>query len=444
MVFFDDIINRTDYVIFDYKTLYEVNDFYFNEITSLVRSNIIKMLVDNNAWMEIKSNEDYNKKRLSRLKELFSAEQCNVIFIKKDHIAMKAIELSSSNNVLILTDDNSISSFIEKHLQNSKDLINERITIFNLLSGSATLTKDFENYRGEFETKPKFRYFYNHPANIPNLRTVKPYEKFKVFLSKKGKLELGKMIAQGGESEIYEINRDGILFKYHSKSFINPYTEKKLKKMTEYDNFDRHLAWPIEVVKSEHNQVVGYTMPRIEGITFSQLKKTSKIDYFENSLYKAITVTLKQIFNYLNVVKNLHSINILVGDINAKNIIINKDEVFLIDCLSIQIEQYPPTANTKQYLAPEVKDNPIIKKLRSFGNESYSIFMIIKMWLDVLDKQILNNDLNEEEKGYYNQIKSEIVSIEEELPLKRLTINKYLSIIVQYIGYFEKRTAKVI
>ena len=444
MIFFDDLLNRADYVIFDYKTLYEINDYYFNEITSLVRSNIIKMLVDNNAWMEIRSNDEFNKNRQGRLNQLFSSEQCNVIYLKNNHIARKALELGSNSNILILTDDESIYKFIEDHLSKNKDCINERISIFNLLTGSPVLLKDFENFCGDFENRPKFRYSYNHPPHVPNLGTIKPYQQFKVFLSKKGKLELGKMIAQGGESEVYEVNREGILFKYHSKSFINSFTEKKLKKMTEYDNFDRHLAWPIEVVKSEHNQVVGYTMPRIEGITFSQLKKTSKIDYFENSLYKAITVTLKQIFNYLNVVKNLHSINILVGDINAKNIIINKDEVFLIDCLSIQIEQYPPTANTKQYLAPEVKDNPIIKKLRSFGNESYSIFMIIKMWLDVLDKQILNNDLNEEEKGYYNQIKSEIVSIEEELPLKRLTINKYLSIIVQYIGYFEKRTAKVI
>jgi tRNA A-37 threonylcarbamoyl transferase component Bud32 len=444
MIFFDDLLNRADYVIFDYKTLYEINDYYFNEITSLVRSNIIKMLVDNNAWMEIRSNDEFNKNRQGRLNQLFSSEQCNVIYLKNNHIARKALELGSNSNILILTDDESIYKFIEDHLSKNKDCINERISIFNLLTGSPVLLKDFENFCGDFENRPKFRYSYNHPPHIPNLGTIKPYQQFKAFLSKKGKLELGKMIAQGGESEVYEVNREGILFKYHSKSFINSFTEKKLKKMTEYDNFDRHLAWPIEVVKSEHNQVVGYTMPRIEGITLNDLRKSGKGDSFDNSLRKAIITILNQIINYLKVIKNLHSNNILIGDINAKNIIINKDEVFLIDCLSTQIEQYPPTANTKRYLAPEVKDNPISKKLRSFGNESYSIFVIIKIWLDALTKMNLNNDLNELEQKFYDQIKAELVDIEEGLSVKRLTINKYISLISQYADYFEQKTAKVI
>ena len=82
--------------------------------------------------------------------------------------------------------------------------------------------------------------------------------------------------------------------------------------------YDQDICWPIDLVMNSYNEVVGYTMPIAKGHLLQKIQSRAFVqEYFPKWKKKDIVqlaYTIIQKFYYL------HQRNIIVGDINTRNI----------------------------------------------------------------------------------------------------------------------------
>jgi len=90
--------------------------------------------------------------------------------------------------------------------------------------------------------------------------------------------------------------------------------------------------------------------------------------------------------SFLDQVAFLHAHNILIGDINPLNILIQRDDPtksWLIDTDSFQIDELPCPVGTDLFTPPHLQGKNFAHTLRSVGDESFSVaimlFMILMM-----------------------------------------------------------------
>jgi serine/threonine protein kinase len=81
--------------------------------------------------------------------------------------------------------------------------------------------------------------------------------------------------------------------------------------------------------------------------------------------------------------QTLHAANILVGDINPLNILINKDsdDVWFVDTDSFQIENYPCPVGTINFTAPEIQGQKYTSFLRTKDHELFAVATMLFMIL---------------------------------------------------------------
>ncbi|MCR5479335.1 MAG: hypothetical protein K6F27_05660 [Ruminococcus sp.] len=136
------------------------------------------------------------------------------------------------------------------------------------------------------------------------------------------------LIGVGGEGSIYKIKSDTVV-----KIFKNPEIAKieKIKCMLSIpvdSTLLSFVAWPLEEVCDENNSVIGYSMHLSHGTSLKDLE------------IEQISVEDRLIiaYNLAAVCENLHSINIIIGDMNPANFLIDgTHHVTAIDADSFHI-----------------------------------------------------------------------------------------------------------
>ena len=84
----------------------------------------------------------------------------------------------------------------------------------------------------------------------------------------------------------------------------------------------------------------------------------------------------------LDTVAYLHSMNILVGDINPANILVNRDRsVAFVDCDSFQVERFPCPVCIPTFLAPDLHEQDLRSTLRTVQQEMFAVSTLIFMIL---------------------------------------------------------------
>ena len=90
----------------------------------------------------------------------------------------------------------------------------------------------------------------------------------------------------------------------------------------------------------------------------------------------------KDLLKVLDAVRYLHSLNVLLGDINARNILVKSERsVFLVDCDSYQVEGFPCPVGMPPYLAPELHGRQLRSTLRTVEHERFAIATLVFMLL---------------------------------------------------------------
>lgn len=179
-----------------------------------------------------------------------------------------------------------------------------------------------------------------------------------MHLSSGTTLRLVNKISAGGEGTIYATSRPSYIVKVYHRDKLTEALKLKIEKMSELNIKNKanifQIAWPEEVAFNSEKKFIGYLMKRIEGKTLQELcfvPKAAELNNLKRKDLVRIALNILQAFTYL------HLKNIVIGDINPLNILIdqsNNYRVGLIDTDSYQIGNFTCEVGTLKFTRPKL------------------------------------------------------------------------------------------
>ena len=205
-----------------------------------------------------------------------------------------------------------------------------------------------------------------------------PGEQGLAFTAEKVPVRLRQELAEGGEGFIYETDGPEVV-KIYKADNITRRRYEKLKRMLDKELKHEGICFPTKMLYNQHGEFVGYLMPRAKGKELNscvfrpqRLKVTFK-DWKKRELVElALTI--------LDKIKYLNDRNIILGDINPKNIlVVSSKEVYFVDTDSYQIEDYPCPVGMTNFTPPENQGKDFSTFLRERSAENFAIATLLFM-----------------------------------------------------------------
>ena len=188
-------------------------------------------------------------------------------------------------------------------------------------------------------------------------------------------------LGRGGEGKTYATEDECTVCKVYSKSKLRRATADKLRLMVSRRVDHRSICWPESRAYNEQGELIGYLMPRADGIEMARsvFIKPRLMQCFP-SWTRVHLVDLAM--SVLDAVLYLHSLNVVIGDVNARNILV-KDEntIFFVDCDSYQVEGMPCPVGTPPFLASRLAGEDLRSTLRSVEDENFAVSTLVFMIL---------------------------------------------------------------
>ncbi len=181
-------------------------------------------------------------------------------------------------------------------------------------------------------------------------------------------------IGEGGEGVVFENIDNRAIIKIYKKHKDNPERFKKLELMksvnVEYDG----ICWPQEVFKIGRRNAF-QTVKALGGDLFLLLRKP-KMETYE---YIDRRYLIRLSIDLLKKIKYLHNLDILIGDINLMNIIVDTPncKTHLIDSDSFQIGNFNCPVGSVTFTPPELQGKNFNTTRRSKENEYFAIASLI-------------------------------------------------------------------
>lgn len=293
-------------------------------------------------------------------------------------------------NMILITQDKGLTEDILQLNQAKADKA-KKVKVFKLLKDAKIVdATEYDSMKVEikktgaskkiYTEAPKFEIKTTPISRKDEVLKVKgfPKEGDTVYING-GSLKLVSTVSEtGGEGMIYKTDRGDICKIYHpSKLTLNrkDKIELMIKNKIDYPG----VCWPTEAVYNKHKEFVGYLMPEAKGTELEKLIKVKPIlqKTFPNWTKKdmvqlCITILEKMVY--------LHHHNIILGDINARNIlVVSQKEVYFVDTDSYQIGKYPCEVGWPHFTAPELIGKDMSKFMRTMGNENFAIATLLFM-----------------------------------------------------------------
>ncbi len=185
-------------------------------------------------------------------------------------------------------------------------------------------------------------------------------------------------INSGGEANIYETNTP-YLAKIYKKDNLNLRKKAKTELMLSKKLECNGICFPVKSLYNAEKQFVGYLMPKGKGREIQRSLFVKQLLYKNFPNWKKKDM-VKLCITILEKIKYLHDRNIIMGDINPANILVESPtEVYFVDTDSYQIEGFPCPVGTKNYTAPEIQRKNYRHFLRTMGNENFAVATLLFM-----------------------------------------------------------------
>ena len=224
-------------------------------------------------------------------------------------------------------------------------------------------------------------------------------------------VQLGKHVAAGGEGSIYETSCPGVA-KIYMPSTNTTMKRDKLTLMLSRRVVHPGVCFPQAMLYNERNEFVGYLMPRAKGhplqhLLFNRAYLQQQFPHWKKKDTVKLCVTILQLFRFL------HEKNIILGDINPNNILVESPEkVYLVDTDSYQVENYPCPVGTTHFTAPEILGRNYAEFLRTMGHERFAVatllFMIMMMGKSPYSRQGGGNLVENIRRGEFSYPMGEV------------------------------------
>ena len=189
---------------------------------------------------------------------------------------------------------------------------------------------------------------------------------------------LATYLSKGGEGTIFRTDT-GMVCKVYHKDRRTAELRKKLELMVSMGLRHPSVCWPEQVVCDKQGQFVGYLMPEASGhelqtSVFIKPRLQAAFPHWAREHLVTLTQTI------LDAVAFLHSKDVLVGDINGRNILV-KDEktVYLVDADSYQVGSYRCSVGIPTFLPPELQGKDLKTVQREPKHEHFAVATLVFM-----------------------------------------------------------------
>jgi hypothetical protein len=191
---------------------------------------------------------------------------------------------------------------------------------------------------------------------------------------------LGPPVAPpGGEGAVHATDR-GLVCKIYRPERLRASTLAKLRLMISKPIMHASICWPRGLVFNDKQEFAGYLMGRASGKNLDRVLGES---YLEKTFPQWNRVHLTTLaLSVLEAIQFLHTRNVLLGDINLHNFLIEDEQrISLVDADSFQIEGFPCGVGQAPFVAPELLDQNLSRVLRTFENEHFAVATLVFMIL---------------------------------------------------------------
>ncbi|HVR46925.1 MAG TPA: protein kinase [Candidatus Binatia bacterium] len=190
-------------------------------------------------------------------------------------------------------------------------------------------------------------------------------------------------LGEGGEAKVYAIAGDPtrVLKVYLRRPPMDQLP--KLRAMAALKNQDllSVTTWPLDVSFVKDQQLAGYTMPRLKDFhpLHTLFGPKARQQLYPNMTWKAL-VTMAS--NTAQAIAVLHHFNIVMGDVNANNIVVHDDsKITLVDCDSYAFtyngELFPCRVGMDEYQPPELQPDRWSTLPRTQEGDRFGLAVII-------------------------------------------------------------------
>lgn len=188
---------------------------------------------------------------------------------------------------------------------------------------------------------------------------------------------LASKISTGAEGIVFRTGDPDYVAKVYHKAVITPLRWRKLMRMRQAAIRAKGLAWPCKLLYTFNKVPVGFVMPTAEGRTLGSVFDGPDAVLAHYPDWKRVDVVNTSI-SILQKIIYLHLHNVLIGDIQLKNMMIKDTQnVFVIDMDSVQFEDMPCPVGTEDYTPPELWDYSFSAILREPVHEDYSCGILV-------------------------------------------------------------------
>lgn len=267
-----------------------------------------------------------------------------------------------------------------KTLENKQAVLKKREITQKSGTKSPSLKNDrVENTRKTVSTSSK------NFVQIKESRTLYTSDGKKYYLQK----EIGK----GGEGSVFVTNNPDFVAKIYHSNQLSEARQRKLEKMVQIKLNLPTVCWPLSLLYYDNKQFAGYLMKNAVGyeefgksvLSLNKSRVSTKLmKGWDRLALVELCIAICRTFEKLN------KHDILMGDVNPRNILLNchteshSDFVF-VDCDSYQIGNYPCPVGTEVFTSPKIYTRYHIqsgkldysKILRNQEDEDYSIASLL-------------------------------------------------------------------
>lgn len=194
-----------------------------------------------------------------------------------------------------------------------------------------------------------------------------------------GTVVLEAILGQGGEGTAYAVEGDRVV-KIFDREHLTVHRREKVTRLVARGLQREGICFPEAVVTNGADEFVGYMMPRATGSEFRVIMNPRRFLKAFPGWRKADLVDV--CISFLDSVSYLHSLNVILGDINPKNVIVDADKrVWIIDADSWQLDGFPCPVGTPMFTSKSALGRPYADSLRTMEDELFAVATMLFMVL---------------------------------------------------------------
>lgn len=212
---------------------------------------------------------------------------------------------------------------------------------------------------------------------------VTPGEGNSVKLGPSGpSMTLSAQLGAGGEGQVFELKGDDRVAKIYHGDQLTGNRIAKLELMASRAVSRNGICWPEKLVYTSDGSPVGYVMQKAHGHPLQKsvfVKPLLSQRFPQWQRENLVNVCI----SFLEHMQYLHDLNVLVGDINPMNVLVDGDgtSVFIVDTDSFQVEGFPCPVGTVNFSPPHLQHKNFKTLLRTEDDELFAIATMLFMIL---------------------------------------------------------------